>query len=89
MAWTNTVVKQTVFGDERVIHYDCLADAATAEIVTGLNTITQVQVTYMSAASGNMSFRKNVGVASTAAAGSVSATGCASGDEYYITVYGK
>ena len=89
MAFTATVDKKTVFGDERVIHYTITADAATGVIDTGLGTVVAVQASPASMASAPFSIKKDELAAGTASAGSIAITGVASGDEIYVTVYGR
>ena len=89
MAYTTTLTKKTVFGDSRVHMYDIIADAATAEIATGFDFIDHVQPAVNSAATYGAKWSKNVLTAATASNGTLSVTGCASGDTYYVTVYGK
>ena len=88
MAYTVTVLNNTVHGNERVIRYNILADATTQTVATGLGTITGINVVNKSATSGMGKFKVNVGAGGTATAGSFAMTSIVSGDEYYVTVYG-
>ena len=89
MAFTATVDKKTVFGDERIIHYSITADAATAAIDTGLDTVIAVSCAPKSMASAPYSIKCDELAAGTAAAGYIAITGVASGDDLYVTVYGR
>ena len=89
MAFTVTTDMQTVFGDKRVKGYTITADAATAEIDTGLEYVDHIQVGIKSAATFGPYWAKNVLTAATASNGTISVTGCTSGDDFYVTVYGR
>ncbi len=88
MAYTVTVLNNTVHGNERVIRYNILADATTQTVATGLGTITDIRVTNKSATSGMGKYKINVTASGVAAPGSFGMTSIVSGDEYYVTVYG-
>jgi hypothetical protein len=89
MAFTVTLNKKTVFGDTRVHMYDITADAATAEIDTGFDFIDQVHANIKSANSFGPYWARNVLSAATASNGTLSVTGCTSGDSFFVTVYGR
>ena len=89
MAWTATIKKKTVFGDTRVHMYELTADSATVELDTGLDYIDHIQPSIKSAATYGAYFAANVLSAATASNGTVAITGATSGDDYYLTVYGK
>jgi len=88
MAYTVTVLNNTVHGNERVIRYNILADATTQTIQTGLSYINSLHVTNKSATSGMGKFKANVGAVGTSIVGAFAMTAIVSGDEYYVTVYG-
>jgi len=88
MAFTRTIVK-TVHGNERVQHYVLTADAATDTIITGFGTVIAVATAPKSMASAPFSVSMNELLASTAAAGTIGVTGCTSGDDFYMTVWGR
>jgi hypothetical protein len=88
MAWTVTKTP-TVFGNKRAVIMKCVADAATQNIETGLSTIEAFSVGYSSMASAAPKLFPNSGLAGTAIAGTLGATGFTTGDELYITVYGR
>ena len=89
MAFTNTLVERSVFGNKSVQFYSCLADGATGTIVTGMNQVTAINVTFKSMTSGATKFKINALESGTAAAGTIAVTGATSGDEFYVTVYGS
>ena len=89
MAFTVTRTVQTVFGDKSVHCYEIAADAATAEIDTGLEYIDHIQPSIMSANSAGPYFSRNTLSAATASNGIFSVTGCTSGDTFFVTIYGR
>lgn len=89
MAYTVTATNKTVFGDQRVHTYEITADAATAEIATGLEYVSHIQPAVQSAASFGAYWARNVLTAATASNGTVTVTGAASGDTYFLTVFGR
>jgi translation initiation factor 1 (eIF-1/SUI1) len=89
MAFNNSLLERTTFGNKSVQVYSCVADGATGTVVTGLQTVDFIQVTYKSMSSGASKFKTNLGTSGTAIAGTVAVTGVASGDEFYMTVYGR
>jgi hypothetical protein len=89
MAFTVTTTKKTVFGDERVHHMTVVADATTQTVATGLTILESIAVAHKSATSGMGKWKINVGAEGTATAGSFAVTSVVSGDEYYVTVFGR
>jgi hypothetical protein len=88
MAYTVTITK-TVFGNKRAHGLKIVADAASATVETGLSQIDFFSVGIASMNSANIKLRPNAGAGSTAAAGYLGVSGCTSGDEFYVTVYGR
>jgi hypothetical protein len=89
MAYTATILKQSVHGDERVIHYSVLADAASGSVATGLSVIHQVQTSPQSLTTAIYKVKANRNGADTAALnGTVLISSIASGDVLLMTVYG-
>lgn len=89
MAFTVTTTKKTVFGDERVHHMTVLADATTQTIATGMAVLESIAVAHKSATSGLAKWKINVGAEGTSIVGSIGVSACVSGDEYYVTVFGR
>jgi hypothetical protein len=89
MAWTETENFSTVFGNLRVKGYSLTADSATLEIDTGLDFVNHIEITKSSHASQPHTYAKNVLSAGTASNGFVAITGAASGDDFFMTVYGR
>ncbi len=89
MAYTATLDKRTVHGDEVCHHYTIVADAASGSVGTGLGFINQVQFTPSSLTTMGVHVRKNAFGAATASVGTVGFEGFVSGDVGYLTVYGR
>ena len=89
MAWTKTKNLETVFGNVRAQFYLLTADAATYELDTGLGHVIHVAHAKKSAATGSHNISINVTSAAVASPGMVSITGVVSGDDIWLTVYGR
>lgn len=90
MAYSVTVVDKTVFGNKRVCIFDVTADAQSGVVETGLSRVDAFDVGPVSMATFSLvKFRPNISAASAAANGSIMVSGAASGDRFFITVYGK
>jgi len=90
MAFTLTKLRLTVHGDERVLHGLVTADATTGSVATPFLTIYNVNAAPSSmstAFAGN--FKINEGPVATAIAGTLGITGVVSGDDIYVTIYGR
>lgn len=80
MAYTVTQTK-TVFGDQRVHLCEVTADGASGSIPTGLTKIVGWSTGPKSMATA--------AIVMTASAGTISVTGAANGDYFFLTVYGR
>lgn len=89
MALSATKIDESVFGNKRVQMYSCVADAATGSFDTSLSFVDIVSTAFKSMTTGGAKFAINKGVSGTAIVGTVAVTGMTSGDEFYITVYGR
>ena len=81
MAFSVAVIDKTVFGNKAVRVLSCVADSAAESIDTGLDAIDFIQATHKSMTSGAGKFGFS--------GGNVVVSGVASGDEFYVTVYGR
>jgi hypothetical protein len=89
MAFTYTVADKTTFGNKHVHFATVVADAAAGSVNTGLGHVVAVEVTLKSATTGAYKVRANALESGTSAAGYVAISGVASGDEFFVTVYGR
>lgn len=89
MAFTVTVNKKTVFGDMRVNMFSIKADATTQTVDTGFDNIVHMDWSAKSMTTSTVKMHKNTGAEGTALVGCIGISGCTSGDEYYVTVYGN
>lgn len=89
MAWT--VAKfQTVFGNERVIHLRCGADAATQTIDTGFSMINGVNYApHSMGTNANFKIAINSNASGAISNGVLGLSGFSTGDDLTITVYGR
>lgn len=88
MAWTVTKYK-TVFGDKRVVGLDITTDAATQTIETGLSVIEFYTTGPKSLSTANPKIWANSNASGVQSMGVLGCSGFASGDQLYITVYGR
>lgn len=88
MAYTVSRIN-SVFGNQRIVHLDVTADAATQAIDTGLAIIKAISTAKLSMNSANQKININVNASGVAANGYVAVTGFTSGDHFFITVYGS
>jgi len=89
MAFTVSSVAKTVFGNKRVYDFRVTADAATQTINTGFSTVESAILTPESMTTAAAKLRLNQDVSGTVANGSVAVTGVASGDVFFLKVYGN
>ena len=88
MAFTYTVNEKTVFGNMNVQMGTVTADATTGTVATGFGYIAHLHVTPKSVTTG-FKVARNAGAAGTSTVGTLAITGCTSGDEFFVTVYGR
>lgn len=89
MAFTWTVTEKTVYGNHSVHHGILTCDGSAGSILTDLSTVRHVQVTPKSAVTASGKWRVNALESGTSTAGALAATSVTSGDEYFVTVYGR
>lgn len=89
MAFNNDLIYRSVHGNESMQVYSCVADAATGTVSTDLGAINHIAFVPRSMTAATESFKINVLPIGTTSAGSVAVTGVTSGDEFYLTVYGR
>jgi hypothetical protein len=89
MAATWTVAEKTVFGNMNVQMGVVTIDAVTGAVATGFNVIRHIEWSIKSAASNVGKFAINSGTGGTATGGTFSIVSGTTGDDYYVTVYGR
>lgn len=87
MAFTVTK-KQTVFGDMRAVLMEVTADAATQVIETGLKNVMGFSYAPKSMNSSNVHMAINSNASGVQSYGVFSVSGCTSGDNFHVVVYG-
>lgn len=88
MAYTVTKF-DSVFGNKKVVGMKVVADAATQTIQTGLSVIEWYSIGTGSMATRAVAISINSSASGVEAFGSVGCSGFASGDEVYLTCYGR
>ena len=89
MAWTTTKVEQFNTGNVACQLWELTADSATVELDTALDVIRSAVLSPASIGTANTKYGINALSAGTASNGYIAITGAASGDEFYLTVYGR
>lgn len=89
MAFTLSTTHQDVHGSSRFKIILCTADAATDSINTGFSSVLGVGLSPKSMTTAAAKVVINELVAGTAAAGYIAVSGVASGDEFYLNVWGR
>ena len=87
MAYTVTR-KNSVFGNVRTVLMEITADAATQVIETGLKNVLGFSYAPKSMNSSNIHMAINSSATGVQSYGVFSVTGCTSGDNFHIVVYG-
>ena len=88
MAYTTSFIKKTVWGDQRVFQIKVTADAASGTVATGLSNINGFSIGPVTCTTTGFRSRENALADGTASLGTVGFSGAASGDVFYLTVYG-
>lgn len=88
MAYTATLVDQTVLGDQRVRFYSVAADAVSGVVQGGFSRVMSVSLTPQSMNSAGVKVKINATTAAAASNGSVNIADATSGDVFYLIVYG-
>lgn len=89
MAYSFTLHKKTVHGDQACVEGLVTADAASGVVSFGLGTITHLQWSEASMSTALLKVRRNATAAGVESAGDVGISGSASGDEIYLVVWGR
>jgi hypothetical protein len=85
----HSVLQNTVFGNLRTLVMSCTADAASGIIETGLGNVVAYSWGPISMATGAATIKKNLGSAATAIPGRINYNSMATGDSFFLIVYGN
>jgi len=88
MAFTVTKVK-TVFGDKRAVALKMVADAATQTVETGLQFIDFHALAPSSLSTAAIKVYINSNASGVSTPGALGISGCAAGDVFTVTVFGR
>jgi len=89
MAFTIGINQKVNLGNKRVHLLSCSVDSASGNIVTGLQVVDHISICPVSMATAAIVLKKNVGSGATAVNGTINVNGAASGDVFFLTVYGR
>lgn len=79
----------SVFGNKRVSVLSCSVDSASGNIDTGLSVVDGYAMAPISMATAAIIMKRNVGSNSTAIPGLINIGAAASGDVFFLTVFGR
>lgn len=89
MAYTASLVVNSVFGNKRIACYRVTADAASGAVATNQSVIEAVILSPQSMTTVGVRCFMNQNAALAASNGSVALSGAVSGDVMFVTVIGK
>jgi hypothetical protein len=89
MAFTKTVLFNSVFGNKRIVGLTVTADANSGAVDSGLSVIEAITTGVQSAATGSQKFKANLNSGATALNGSIFVSSCTSGDAFTVVCIGK
>ena len=88
LAYTATLINESVFGNKRVRAFLVAADAAAGTIATGLNTVDMVSVSFKSCTTAGFAVLRNKSTTATVSNGSIAFASAASSDTFEIICFG-
>lgn len=89
MAYTATLQKISLVGNDRMAQYLVTADAASGSVVTNMGTLDSAVLGPVSMATAGIKIKINTNGASAASNGVVLISSAASGDSFFLICYGK
>lgn len=89
MAFTVSFIAKTVFGDKRANHIRLTADAATQTVETGMAIIDSYNLGPVSMVTASAKIAVNSNASGVNSNGVLGISGVASGDVFFVTVYGR
>jgi hypothetical protein len=89
MAYTKTLIKNTVFGNQRVIQYKVSADAVSGAVTAPLSYIDVALLTPISMTTNAILVKVNTTLGSAVANGSVYLANVTSSDDFFLILYGR
>lgn len=93
MAFSSTVAFKNVAGNTRIVCLSMVADSANGDTTTsgtaGIGYCFAAQISPVSMATGAPIIKINKNNAGSASNGNVSVSACATGDVFYLTIYGR
>ena len=79
----------SVFGNKKVAILSCSIDSASGNIDTGLSVVDGFSIAPISMATAAPILKKNIGSGATAFNGNININAAASGDVFFLVVYGR
>lgn len=88
MAYTNTIIDKTVWGNKALTVYKCTSDGSATGIVTGFGVVDYAWLTPNSATTLGIAIKINSTNTTASVNGSIKVSSTASGDEFFLYVVG-
>lgn len=88
MAYTATLINESVFGNKRVRAFSVASDGASGNLNTGLNAVDMVSVVFKSCTTAGFAVLRNKSTTATVANGYVAFASAASSDTFEIICFG-
>lgn len=88
MAFTLTR-ELSVFGNKRISLMSCSVDSASGVIDTGLSFVDGFTMAPVSMATAGIGMDRNLGSGATSRPGFIDVGSCATGDSFFLVVYGR
>jgi hypothetical protein len=81
--------EQIVVGNKRAVLISCSVDSSSGNVDTGLSIIDGFSFSPVSCATGGVNLKANVGSGATSRPGILNINSFASGDSFFLVVYGR
>lgn len=81
--------EQSVFGNKRVVMISCSVDSSSGNVDTGLSMIDAVTLAPVSMATAGINLKRNTGSGATSRPGILNVNSAATGDSFFLVVYGR
>lgn len=89
MAYTATLIKNSVVSNDRMTQYLVTADAASGSVTTNLGLVDSALLGPVSMATAGIKIKINTSGASAASNGLILISSAANGDAFFLTVFGR
>lgn len=89
MAYTGTLVRETVFGNMRATILRVSADAASGSVDSQMGYVEGFSLSPVSMGTAAIKIKPNLDATSATANGKIFVSSAVSGDDFFLTIYGR